>query len=149
MYIVYGVKCSPAIGCKSYGRLALRPTCKSIMPHYLEVGEGHKNGQQVLNWTPHAKHLLTRLGSVLTGQIPPAGTIFQDIKISKNSKKINALWPWPHDPEINRAHPCLMASLHVKFHDDRCKGKAVMRQKQFSVIYALWPWPLTFWPQNL
>ena len=39
-------------------------------------------------------------------------------------------------------------SLHVKFHDDRCKGKAVMRRKPFSVIYALWPWPLTFWPQK-
>ena len=35
-----------------------------------------------------------------------------------------------------------MGSLHVKFHDDRCKGKAVMRRKPFSVIYALWPWPL-------
>ena len=33
--------------------------------------------------------------------------------------------------------PCLMGSLHVKFHDDRCKGKAVMRRKPFSVIYAL------------
>ena len=25
----------------------------------------------------------------------------------------------------------------MKFHDDRCKGKAVMRRKPFSVIYAL------------
>ena len=47
------------------------------------------------------------------------------------------------DLKIYRAHPCLMGSLHVKFHDDRCKGKAVMRRKPFSVIYALWPWPLT------
>ena len=46
------------------------------------------------------------------------------------------------DLKIYRAHPCLMGSLHVKFHDDRCKGKAVMRRKPFSVIYALWPWPL-------
>ena len=30
-----------------------------------------------------------------------------------------------------------MGSLHVKFHDDRCKGKAVMRRKPFSVIYAV------------
>ena len=30
-----------------------------------------------------------------------------------------------------------MGSLHVKFHDDRCNGKAVMRRKPFSVIYAL------------
>ena len=48
---------------------------------------------------------------------------------------------WPFDLKIYRAHPWLMGSLHVKFHDDRCKGKAVMRRKPFSVIYALWPWP--------
>ena len=36
---------------------------------------------------------------------------------------------WPFDLKINRAHPWLMGSLHVKFHDDRCKGKAVMRRK--------------------
>ena len=48
---------------------------------------------------------------------------------------------WPFDLKIYRAHPCLMGSLHVKFHDDRCKGKAVMHRKPFSVIYALWPWP--------
>ena len=51
---------------------------------------------------------------------------------------------WPFDLKIYRAHPCLMGSLHIKFHDDRCKGKAVMCRKPFSVIYALWPWPLTF-----
>ena len=56
---------------------------------------------------------------------------------------------WPFDLKIYRAHPCLMGSLHVKFHDDRFKGKAVMHRKPFSVIYALWPWPLTFRPQNL
>ena len=56
---------------------------------------------------------------------------------------------WPFDLKIYRAHPCLMGSLHVKFHDDRCKGEQVMRRKPFSVIYALWPWPLTFWTQNL
>ena len=56
---------------------------------------------------------------------------------------------WPFDLKIYRAHPWLIGSLHVKFNDDRCKGKAVMRRKPFSVIYALWPWPLTFWPQNL
>ena len=27
-------------------------------------------------------------------------------------------------------------------------GEAVMRQKPFSVILALWPWPLTFWLQS-
>ena len=49
---------------------------------------------------------------------------------------------WPFDLKIYRAHPWLIKSLHVKFHDDRCKGKAVMRRKPFSVIYALWLWPL-------
>ena len=48
---------------------------------------------------------------------------------------------WPFDPKIYRAHPWLMGRLHVKFHDDRCKKKVVMRRKPFSVIYALWPWP--------
>ena len=34
------------------------------------------------------RHNITRSGSVLTGQIPPAGTIFQDIKISNLFFKI-------------------------------------------------------------
>ena len=40
---------------------------------------------------------------------------------------INALWPWPFTfyPKITRAHPWLIRSLYVKFHDDRCKEKAV------------------------
>ena len=48
---------------------------------------------------------------------------------------------WTFDLKMYRAHPCLMGSLHLKFHDDRCKGKAVMCRKPFSVIYVLWPWP--------
>ena len=36
---------------------------------------------------------------------------------------------WPFHLKIYRAHSWLMGSLHVKFHDDRCKGKAVMRRK--------------------
>ena len=62
---------------------------------------------------------------------------------------INALWPWPLDPKINRAHPQLMGNLCMKFHGERCKGKAIMGHKPFSVINALCPWRLTFWPQNL
>ena len=53
---------------------------------------------------------------------------------------------WLFDLKIYRAHPWLMGSLHVKFHDDRCKGKAVMCRKPFSVIYALWP---DLWPFDL
>ena len=33
----------------------------------------------------------------------------------------------PSDPDFNRAHPRLMGSLFMKFHDDRCNGKAIMR----------------------
>ena len=53
---------------------------------------------------------------------------------------------WPFDPKVHRAHTWLMGRLYVKFHEDKRKGEAVMRKKPFSVILALWPWPLTFWP---
>ena len=52
------------------------------------------------------------------------------------------------DPDTHRAHPPLMWSLCVKFHDDRCKGKGIMRYYPFSVINALCPWPLTFWSRG-
>ena len=35
-----------------------------------------------------------------------------------------------------------MGTLCVKFHDYRCKGKAVMHQETFSVIDASWHWSL-------
>ena len=54
---------------------------------------------------------------------------------------INALWPWPLDPKIDKGHPKLMGSLCVIFHDDRCKSKGIMQDKQFSVFNAFWPWP--------
>ena len=41
------------------------------------------------------------------------------------------------DPETHRVHSHLMESLCMKFHDDRCKGKAIMQHKPFSVINAL------------
>ena len=50
---------------------------------------------------------------------------------------------WPFDPKIHGSYPRLMGSLCMKFHDDRCKRKAIMRHKPFSVISALWPSPLT------
>ena len=61
---------------------------------------------------------------------------------------ILALWHWPLDPKVHRVYTRLMGSLHVNFHQDRCKEEAVMRQKPFSVFLALWPWLLTFWPQS-
>ena len=55
---------------------------------------------------------------------------------------------WPFDPKINRAHPWLMGSKCMKFHDHRWITKSVMVRKPFSNIDNPWPWPLTFWPQN-
>ena len=46
-------------------------------------------------------------------------------------------------PNIIREYPGLTGNLCVKFDECRCKGKAVMHQKPFSIINALWPWPLT------
>ena len=50
---------------------------------------------------------------------------------------------WPFDPKVDRAHPLLMGSVPVKFHEDGCKGEAVMPMKPFFLTHALWPWPLT------
>ena len=50
--------------------------------------------------------------------------------------------------KVNRTHPWLMGSVHVKFHEDRCEGEKLMHMKPFYLTYALWPWPLTFWPQG-
>ena len=55
---------------------------------------------------------------------------------------------WPFDPKINRAHPWLMVSKCMKFHDHRLITESVIVRKPFSNNHAPWPWPLTFWPQN-
>ena len=64
-----------------------------------------------------------------------------DIKRSSYAQKafsrINALWPWPLNPKIKRAHPQLMGSLCMKFHDDNCKWEANTTHTQFSVINAI------------
>ena len=40
------------------------------------------------------------------------------------------------DPEINRTHPRLMGSLCMKFHYERCKGKAIMRHQPFYITLS-------------
>ena len=40
-------------------------------------------------------------------------------------------------PEIHRPNTRLMGSLFMKFHDDGCKGEAIMQRKPFTVIKAL------------
>ena len=49
---------------------------------------------------------------------------------------------WPFDPEINRAHPWLMGSMCMKFHDHRWITESVMVRKLFIINHAPWPWPL-------
>ena len=44
---------------------------------------------------------------------------------------------WPFDPKVHRAHTWLMGGLHVKFHEDRCKGEAFIRLKPFYLTARL------------
>ena len=44
----------------------------------------------------------------------------------------HAPWPWPLDPKINRAHPWLMGSKCMKFHDHRWITELVIVRKPFS-----------------
>ena len=49
---------------------------------------------------------------------------------------------WPFDLKINRAHPWLMVSKCMKFHDHRLITESVIVRKPFSNNHAPWPWPL-------
>ena len=53
---------------------------------------------------------------------------------------------WPFDPKFHRAHTRLMGRLHVKFHEDRCKGEAVMRLKPFYLTAQSLYGDLDLWP---
>ena len=53
---------------------------------------------------------------------------------------------WPFDLKINRAHPWLMVSKCMKFHDHRLITESVIVRKPFSNNHAPWPWP---WPLDL
>ena len=48
---------------------------------------------------------------------------------------------WPFDLKINRAHPWLMVSKCMKFHDHRLITESVIVRKPFSNYHAPWPWP--------
>ena len=43
----------------------------------------------------------------------------------------------PFDPKVDRADPWLTGSVPVKFHEDRCKGEAVMRMEPFYLTMRL------------
>ena len=53
---------------------------------------------------------------------------------------------WPFDPKVHRVHIWLMGRLHVKFHEDRCKGEAVMRLKPFYLTAQSLHCDLDLWP---
>ena len=48
---------------------------------------------------------------------------------------------WPFDLKINRAHPWLMVSKCMKFHDHWLITESVIVRKPFSNNHAPWPWP--------
>ena len=53
---------------------------------------------------------------------------------------------WPFDPKVHRVHTRLMGRLHVKFHEDRCNGEAVMRFKPFYLNAQSLYCDLDLWP---
>ena len=53
---------------------------------------------------------------------------------------------WPFDPKVHRVHTRLMGRLHVKFHEDRCKGEAFMRLKPFYLTAQSLHCDLDLWP---
>ena len=71
--------------------------------------------------------------------------------LSGNNFKIERLCDldlWPINPKVNRAHLLTKTNTHVKFEDCGAKRSQVIEQKRLSYWRSLWPWPLTYWPQN-
>ena len=56
-----------------------------------------------------------------------------------------ALLPWPFDSKFNRTHPELIGSLCVKFHDNWCEEKTIMRRNQFTKLCHCEPDRLNQW----
>jgi len=55
---------------------------------------------------------------------------------------------WPTDPKINRGLLLNKGYHPIKFEGSGPKGIQVIERKRFSLFGSLWPWPLTYWPQN-
>ena len=55
---------------------------------------------------------------------------------------------WPYDPEINRGLLLNKGYHPMKFEGSVSKGTRVIERKRISLFGLLWPWPLTYWPQN-
>ena len=55
---------------------------------------------------------------------------------------------WPTDPKINRGLLVNKGYNPMKFEGSGWKGTWVIERKRISLFGSLWPWPLTYWPQN-
>jgi len=55
---------------------------------------------------------------------------------------------WPTDPKINMGLLLNKGYHPMTFEGSGSKGARVIEPKRFSLFGSLWPWPLTYWPQN-
>jgi len=55
---------------------------------------------------------------------------------------------WPTDPKIIRIFLLHKGYHPMKFEGLSSKGTRVIERKRISLFGSLWPWPLTYWPQN-
>jgi len=55
---------------------------------------------------------------------------------------------WPTDLKINRDFLINKEYHPMKFEGSSSNGTRVIERKRFSLFGSLWPWPLTYWPQN-
>jgi len=55
---------------------------------------------------------------------------------------------WPTDPKIDRGLLPNKGYHPIEFEGSGSKGTQVIERKRFSLFKSLWPWPLTYWPQN-
>jgi len=56
---------------------------------------------------------------------------------------------WPIDLKIYRGHLLSMANLPTKYHDCHSETFQDIERTWFFHKMLLWPWHLTYWPQNL
>ena len=67
------------------------------------------------------------------------GWITGSVMVRKPFSIINASWLWPFDPKIDRAHPWLMGSMCMNFHDYRLITETLIVWKPFTMNHAPWP----------
>ena len=55
---------------------------------------------------------------------------------------------WPSDRKINRVLPSVLCHRYMKLESNWTIQTWVIVRKRNLCKFILWPWPLTFWPQN-